>query len=178
MISKNVNIIKLNTYTYDPKEFELALIPKKTPYSAVIKRSQIDYSYEQKQRLGILTAEEFGYWQMELQEKLMAERAERARTHDGATFWSNDRKVRRNVSQDDYGKFLAENNIDISNTTKVDVSAIINEQNQSLLSSIGYTSAQDNINAIVQDTNVPAEDPNRVLTTEEIEALFAAMAAE
>lgn len=181
-------IIKACQCIYDTKAFELAVIPKKMPYTAIIKRFQIDYSLEQKYKLGIMTPEEYGQWLVIEHEKALEEarKKESEKAGNSATFWGNDRTVRRNVSDDDFDKFLKDNNLDVTNDTHVDVGAIIQKQNDEMLSSIGYTTAQDSISEIMESADEEktlqdimaanaGDDANRVLTTEEIAALFAAM---
>lgn len=102
---------------------------------SVIKRSQINYSYEQKYQLGILTEVEYFQWQMELQQKAEEEK----RNQDGAvsneelaalndilngdvdmtkhTFWEGEDGDRENISNDAYEEFLKANAIDVSNKT-------------------------------------------------------------
>lgn len=109
----------------------------------VIKRAQINYTYEQKYRLGILTEAEYYFWQLELQQQ--AEEARRA-AEEGSisqeeaealnalwngednnsaaefdsskhTFWEGEDGDRENISSDAYEDFLKANSIDVSNRT-------------------------------------------------------------
>jgi len=191
MLSSDLHILKSSQYNYETSGTELALTPRKMPYTVVIKRYMIDYSYEQKYRLGILTAEEYAMWMHQLAEEKRKEAEEERKKakSEGSTFWANDKGARMNVSSDDFDKFLAANNLDVSNNTSVNVEALIQENNQSLLDSIGFATTQDSITSIVDSASAEEEqaailaaaagagsdDPNRVLTTEEIQALFASM---
>lgn len=194
MLSREMHIIKNSQYNYETTGTELALAPRKMPYTVVIKRQYIEYSFEQKYKLGILTAEEYAMWMHQLaDEKRKEAEAQRKKAKAGSghshTFWEDDEGDRMNVSNDAFDKFLAENNLDVSNTTSVDVEALIKENNNNLLDSIGYESTQDSINTILDSASAEEEqaailasisgagsdDENRVLTTEEIQALFAAM---
>lgn len=148
MLSKNVKIIKLNQYTYEVPNSE-DIKPRPLPMIPVIKRYMINYSYEEKFKLGILTPQEYAAWQYELQEKNShaledhgqgvraitgptVEEALSMTAEDddlsGATFWANGTGDRDNVSNDDYSKFLSENNLDVSNRTAVDFDALLREQ--------------------------------------------------
>lgn len=188
MLDSKVVIIKANQCVYDAEAFELAIVPKKMPYTNIIKRFQIDYSLEQKYKLGIMTYEEYGEWLVIERNKAFEEarRKEEEKSSNAATFWGNDKTVRKNVSDDDFDKFLRENNLDVKNDAHVDVNAIINEQNNAVLDSIGFSTTQDSINEIMESADEEkvlqdimaanaGDDANRVLSTEEIAALFAAM---
>jgi len=199
VISKSTTIIKNHFYNYDPPEPGTSEAPPVHATDTIIKRFRINYSYEEKYRLGIMTPQEYAAWQMELfrkqQEEQEAERLERERAAadsiEGGTFWANDTTIRTNISGDDYNKFLAENGLDVSNTTAVDVGQLIQQENDRVIGSIGYTTAQGSIDGILQSadqeraqeeavmmaSSSDSSDPNRVLSEEEIAALFAAMAA-
>ena len=179
MLSKEQRIIKPNQYTYDLDKFELAAVPQKAPYTTIIKRYQIDYSYEQKYKLGIITAAEFMVWQSELAQKASEDEKTPHKNH---TFWEDDEGVRENVSNAEYDNFLAQNQIDVSNTTSFDFDALIREQEQAANEVPQAPEpepepeppAPPDVDAIL-DKLPGDDDPNRVLTTEEIQALFAAM---
>lgn len=101
----------------------------------VIKRGQINYTYEQKYKLGIMNEVEYFQWQMELQQ----EEEERRRAEDSSvsneelaalndilngdvdmtkhTFWEGEDGDRENISNDAYEEFLKSNAIDVSNKT-------------------------------------------------------------
>lgn len=148
MLSKNIKIIKLNQYTYEVPDSE-DVKPRPLPMIPVIKRYMINYSYEEKFKLGILTPQEYAAWQYELQEKnshaledssqgapaLTGPTVEEALSmtveeedFSGATFWANGTGDRNNVSNDDYSKFLSENNLDVTNRTSVDFDALVRAQ--------------------------------------------------
>lgn len=199
VLSKSTTIIKNHFYTYDPPEPGTAEAAPVHSTDTIIKRFWINYSYEEKFRLGIMTPQEYAAWQMELfqkqQEEQEAERAAKeeasAAEIEGGTFWANDKAVRMNLSSDDYSKFLAENGLDVTNTTAVDVGQLIRQENDKVIDSIGFTTAQGSIDGIFESADQERaqeeavmmastsdnSDPNRVLSEEEIAALFAAMAA-
>lgn len=102
----------------------------------IIKRQVIDYSFEQKYALGIMTEYEYMLWQEELAKKAEDERQaaeEIAISKEEAdalsqiidtsvdmskkTFWEGEDGDRENVSNDVYEQFLAQNQIDVSNKT-------------------------------------------------------------
>ena len=185
MLAKDLHILKSNQYSYDKEAFSLALLPQKAPYTTIIKRYQIDYSFEQKYKLGILTGAEYMAWQAQLYEESLKQQNEK-KNH---TFWENDESVRENVSQADYDTFLSVNDLDVSNNAMVDIDAIIRESQEKLAvqETAGEMDPSGDTFAGSGDDSAPAEtasaaaplpgddDPNRVLTPDEIAALFAAM---
>lgn len=104
----------------------------------IIKRQVIDYSFEQKYELGIMTEYEYMLWQEELAKKAeddrqMAENVAISEEEAAAlsaiidndekvdmskkTFWEGEEGDRENLSDDVYEKFLEQNMIDVSNKT-------------------------------------------------------------
>jgi hypothetical protein len=161
------------------KAFELALSPQKAPFTSVIKRYQIDYSYEQKYKLGILTPAEYYAWQREIFMKDREEQEKRSASDKVShTFWENDKDVRRNVSSDDYNEFLTLNNLDVRNENDLDIDALLKAHGDEEQGA-GVNAAEpaaEAVGAAASDGALPGDDdPNRVLTPEEIAALFAAM---
>lgn len=187
MLPANIRIIKSNQYSYDTTGTELALRPKKMPYSVIIKRYQIDYSLDQKYMLGIMSPQEYAMWIQEKEEEQKKKNKPERKNH---TFWEDDAGERKNVSDNDFAKFLSENSLDVSNNTTVDVAALIQKENEKVLDSIGFETAQESISAIMdsaeaekrQEEEILAaalggdvNDENRVLSVEEIAALFEQM---
>lgn len=190
MLPGNIRILKANQYNYDTTGTELALMPKKMPYSVIIKRFQIDYSLEQKYRLGIMTPPEYAQWVQEKEEELRAQNKPPKKERKNHTFWEDDGGERKNVSENDFAKFLSENSLDVSNTTAVDVAALIQQENEKVLDSVGFETTQDSIAVILESAEAEkrqeeeilaaamggnADDENRVLSPEEIAALFEKM---
>ena len=180
MLGRDVKVIKPNQYSFDLKEFELALVPQKAPFTHLIKRYQIDYSYEQKFKLGIMTPAEYYAWQNELYLKAQEE-AQKAAQSSGKkdhTFWEDDEGVRENVSDRDYETFLAMNNLDVSNENAVDVAALLAQHGseESAGEAEDAAAGATESSAAAPSGGLPGDDdPNRVLTPDEIAALFAAM---
>ena len=102
-------------------------IKKNVPKNALIKLYQQKLTYEDKYKLGILTYPEYIQWQQELAEQEKEKKKESA--SDGATFWSADGGNRDNISNDDYKDFLAQNNIDVHNSSYVDFDSLKNQFN-------------------------------------------------
>ena len=111
-------------------------VVKKIP--TVIKRRTIDYTYEQKYALGIMTEYEYMLWQQELMQKAEEERLNAEKTavsEDEAkdlnelfesekefdaskkTFWEGEDGDRENISDNAYEDFLRQNGLDVSNKT-------------------------------------------------------------
>lgn len=188
MLAKDITIIKMNNYTYEqnvPNQNE-EVIAHCT--DTIIKRGRIHYSYSEKFKLGFITPQEYYYWQQELFEEEQKTKAleDKKKSSKNRTFWEDDEAVRENVSNSDYDKFLRENGLNVSNTTAVDIGAIIQEENQKALDSIGFATTQNGIDDILESAseeelqaqalamvNAGKDDENRVLTPEEIAALFA-----
>ncbi|MBP5151975.1 MAG: hypothetical protein ILP13_03545 [Lachnospiraceae bacterium] len=99
-------------------------IPKNAPRNALVKWYQQKMSYEEKYRMGLLTYPEYLEWQQEL---MNAEEAKTTPVEEGSTFWSGDTELRSNISNSDYEDFLAQNNVDVSNSTTVDFEKLKNE---------------------------------------------------
>ncbi len=179
MLPKELKIIKSSQYSYDTGETELALPPQKAPYATIIKRFQIDYSNEQKYKLGIMSMEEYVAWQIQLQQ--MEQEGENA-PKQNHTFWEQDEVERLNISNEAYDDFLAQNKIDVSNNAMVDIDAIINSTVEA--SSNEAEAVEEAVSAALAEEEVDTsalpggDDPNRVLTPEEIQALFAAMGVD
>lgn len=136
-LSKSINIIKGNQYTIDEEAFTALEIPHHMPYTSIIKRFQIDYSYAEKYKLGIITFDEFQIWQAELAKEREGQAEEGdyldelingAVSQKNHTFWENDTSDRLNVSSDAYGEFLLANNLDVSNVNAVDFDALAKQQ--------------------------------------------------
>ena len=166
MLGRDVKVIKPNQYSFDLKEFELALVPQKAPFTHLIKRYQIDYSYEQKFKLGIMTPAEY------------AHKAAQSSGKKDHTFWEDDEGVRENVSDRDYETFLAMNNLDVSNENAVDVAALLAQHGseESAGAAEDAAAGATESSAAAPSGGLPGDDdPNRVLTPDEIAALFAAM---
>lgn len=194
MLAKDITIIKVHNYTYEPLELGGEDAPAPHCAVSIIKRHQINYSYAEKYKLGFISPQEYAIWQDELYKKAQEEaaRALEDKSKEGKTFWENDTGIRKNVSNDDYDKFLKENGLDVSNTTAVDVSAIINDENEKTIKNLGIVSTQGTVDTILSSanaedaqaeavamlsSNTDQSDPNRVLSADEIAALFAAAGA-
>ena len=186
MLPRELKIIKPSQYSFNVGETELALPPQKAPYTAIIKRFQIDYSYEQKYKLGILSIEEYVAWQIQLNQKTREEQEGSKQNH---TFWENDEVERLNISDEDYDQFLAQNQIDVSNNNDVDIEALLKAGMDSSEDGTGeavseseameQAVAQAVTSSMPDPSDLPGgDDPNRVLTPEEIQALFAAMGVD
>lgn len=188
MLPRDLKILKPSQYSYDIHKAELMLPPQKMPYAAVIKRFQIDYSYEQKYKMGILSMEEYVAWQIQLSQKAQ----EAVLPRQDHTFWEKEKTERLNIPEDEYEEFLEHNQVDVRNRTTVDVDAIINENE--MMMSQGQTDDDTEVmseaeaveqavamavsSSMADPTDLPGgDDPNRVLSPDEIQALFAAMGA-
>ncbi len=178
MLGKELRILKVNQYSYDTKAFELAAVPQKAPFATIIKRYQIDYSFEQKFKLGIITGPEYMAWQAQLyEESLQKEEKSEKKNH---TFWEDDEGIRENVSEADYDSFLAVNDLNVSNNAMVDIDAIIRESQAAMEENYAANDPEEDTQAQEAETAAAEalpgdDDPNRVLTPDEIAALFAAM---
>ncbi len=190
MLPRDLKILKPSQYSYDVHKAELMLPPQKMPYAVVIKRFQIDYSYEQKYKMGILSMEEYVAWQIQLSQK--AQEAQPKQEHIDHTFWERDEKERRNIPENEYEEFLLNNQVDVRNRTTLDMDSIINAHE---MPAGGQTGDDDTeglseaeameqavamaVSSSMEDpSDLPGgDDPNRVLSPDEIQALFAAMGA-
>ena len=189
MLPRELKIIKPSQYSYDVHKTELMLPPQKMPYAVVIKRFQIDYSYEQKYKMGILTMEEYVAWQIQLSQR--AQEAQSEQEHIDHTFWEHEEHERPNIPENEYEQFLLNNQVDVRNRAMVDVNAIISEHEAP---SGGRTEADTEVlseaeameqavamavsSSMADPADLPGgDDPNRVLSPDEIQALFAAMGA-
>ncbi len=175
MLTRDLRILKANQYSYDTEAFALALLPQKAPYSTIIKRYQIDYSFEQKYKLGIMTPSEYMAWQAQLFEEAQKKQSEAAAGRKDHTFWEDDEGVRENVSDADYNSFLSTNGLDVSNNAMVDIDAIIRESQERMAAQEEIAAAPEPESAAAGGHLPGDDDPNRVLTQDEIAALFAAM---
>lgn len=122
--TKNNNS-KTQTRREDTPAFMLEL-RKNCPKNPIIKLYQQKLSYEEKYKLGILTYPEYVQWQQELMEE---QEKEKEKSEEGSTFWSADGGNRDNISDDDYNDFLAQNNIDVTNSTYVDFDSLKDQFN-------------------------------------------------
>lgn len=149
------------TYTYNSGLRDSHDNPIKLPYSPVIKWYETNLTYEEKYRFGKLTPQEYMEWMQELCKKTEEE------SH---TFWQNDTEERSNISNSKYEEFLANNHVDISNDTTVDVEKLLGEMNGS---SQGMAADYEpDINEVLASVDKDIHGGN-MLTQEEIEALFA-----
>ena len=187
MLARDIVIIKSRNYTYEPIE----LAPDEEPVvhcsDTIIKRGRIQYSYAEKYKLGFISPQEFYLWQQELMEqKALEDKSAAKEERRDHTFWEDDEGDRANVSDSEYDKFLRENGLDVSNNNAVDVNALIQEENNKTLESIGFSTAQGGIDDILKSAseeelqaqaqsmlNAGKDDDSRVLSPEEIAALFA-----
>lgn len=116
MLDAKHRIIKKIQQVYDEEEFkkDVPIIP---PKHTVIKRYMINYSYEEKYKLGILTPQEYYQWQFELEEKAKAEA--NSKSSEKHTFWEGEDEPRQNVSDDDYQAFISQNGLDLTNVNSL-----------------------------------------------------------
>ena len=169
--------------------------PFGVPSGPVIKKWQVKMSYEEKYRFGVLTYPEYLEWMQELSaENAAAEEKEQEQETKSKpksnTFWANDEGKRENLSNSDYEKFLAENAINVSNNTTLDIDRIINDVSYEEETSEPLTASDEfankpaaaaeseedveaNIQAVLTQLNKDIHGDS-VLTEDEIRALFEA----
>lgn len=184
---KSHNIIyKRGTYIYEDDP-SLKSDPIKWRWTPVVKTYQVDMSYADKYRLGILTYQEYYAWMQELEAQAAAEeeKASGEGTESkvsGKTFWANDTGERTNLSADGFKDFLAENSVDISNSNTVDIASLLSEveagetlEEAPVTEPEPAASATEEVDAdaIMAQVNKDIHG-DTYLTQEEIEALFAA----
>lgn len=142
--------------------------------SPVIKWYQVKMTYEEKYRFNLLTYPEYLEWMEELSK-------EESASNDGKTFWSNDSGERTNVSSAEYEDFLANNNIDVSNSSTINFEALAASVNGSEpVAEIPPPPAdayEPSMDEILANVNKDIHGGDAILSQEEIEALFAAAAA-
>ena len=140
--------------------------------------------------MGILSMEEYVAWQIQLSQK--AQEVQPEQEHIDHTFWERDEKERRNIPENEYEEFLSNNQVDVRNRTTLDMDSIINAHE---MPAGGQTGDDDTeklseaeameqavamavSSSMADSSDLPGgDDPNRVLSPDEIQALFAAMGA-
>lgn len=163
--------------------------PFGVPTGPIIKKWQVKMSYADKYRFGVLTYPEYLEWMQELADEAAVEEEKPKKKAESNTFWANDDGERENLSNAAYEKFLAENAINVSNNTTLDIDRIINdvsyseEPKEALTASdefankpVAQESEEDveaNIQAVLTQLNKDIHGDS-VLTEDEIRALFEA----
>ena len=188
------NCIKWWQYKLDEEAYVNIPHPFGVPSGPIIKKWQVKMSYEDKYRFGVLTYPEYLEWMQELtaansEEEEKEKEPEKAKPKSN-TFWANDEGKRENLSNSDYEKFLAENAINVSNNTTLDIDRIINdvsyeeETTEPLTASDEFANkpaaapeteedVEANIQAVLTQLNKDIHGDS-VLTEDEIRALFEA----
>ena len=142
----------------------------------IIKRQSINYTFEQKYKLGIMTDFEFAEWQYQLRKE--AEEAQLAAQESAIsaeeaaalneilgnapagtevdttkhTFWEGEEGDRENISNDAYEEFLKANAIDVSNSTSTSFDDLVAQ-------TLGDNTAEDDSDA---DAAALAEEVARI----------------
>ncbi len=188
LLYSSSNFIKWWQYKLDTEAYVNVPHPFGMPTGPVIKKWQVKMSYADKYRFGVLTYPEYLEWMQELAEEAAQEEKPKKKAESN-TFWANDEGERENLSNADYEKFLAENAINVSNNTTLDIDRIINdvsyaeEPKEALTASDEFANkpaAQEseedveaNIQAVLTQLNKDIHGDS-VLTEDEIRALFEA----
>ena len=188
LLYSSSNFIKWWQYKLDTEAYVNVPHPFGMPTGPVIKKWQVKMSYADKYRFGVLTYPEYLEWMQELAEEAAQEEKPKKKAESN-TFWANDEGERENLSNADYEKFLAENAINVSNNTTLDIDRIINdvsyaeEPKEALTASDEFANkpaAQEseedveaNIQAVLTQLNKDIHGDS-VLSEDEIRALFEA----
>ena len=188
LLYSSSNFIKWWQYKLDTEAYVNVPHPFGMPTGPVIKKWQVKMSYADKYRFGVLTYPEYLEWMQELAEEAAQEEKPKKKAESN-TFWANDDGERENLSNADYEKFLAENAINVSNNTTLDIDRIINdvsyaeEPKEALTASDEFANkpaAQEseedveaNIQAVLTQLNKDIHGDS-VLSEDEIRALFEA----
>ncbi|MBP5599787.1 MAG: hypothetical protein J6X48_05875 [Lachnospiraceae bacterium] len=188
LLYSSSNFIKWWQYKLDMEAYVNVPHPFGVPTGPIIKKWQVKMSFADKYRFGVLTYPEYLEWMQELAEEAAQEEKPKKKAESN-TFWANDDGERENLSNADYEKFLAENAINVSNNTTLDIDRIINdvsyaeEPKEALTASDEFANkppAQEseedveaNIQAVLTQLNKDIHGDS-VLTEDEIRALFEA----
>lgn len=161
------NFIKNGVYVYDRATYEKPGTPPKKEIVPVIKWHQVEMTFEEKQRFNLLTYQDIIQHQME--EAQAAQAAEASQV--GGTFWQSDTSERKNLSQDEYSAFIEQNDLNLSNSTTMDIGSICSSVETAPEEPVAaYEPTEEEILAnVYRDIHGEAS-----LTPEEIAALFAA----
>lgn len=189
LLYSSSNFIKWWQYKLDMEAYVNVPHPFGVPTGPIIKKWQVKMSYADKYRFGVLTYPEYLEWMQELADEAAVEEEKPKKKAESNTFWANDDGERENLSNADYEKFLAENAINVSNNTTLDIDRIINdvsyseEPKEALTASdefankpVAQESEEDveaNIQAVLTQLNKDIHGDS-VLTEDEIRALFEA----
>lgn len=152
-------------------------VPRKQPYTPIVKWYNTTWTYEQKYKCGRLTYEEYLQWMEELRAEEEEKNAGSVQTGAtaGTTFWQQDDVARENLSNDAYADFLAQNSIDVSTNATVDIERLLAEAggNDSSPESAPPPDNDVDVNEILKSVNASMHGDD-ILSEEEIAALFAA----
>jgi len=177
----NLNKSRTSEYILNDIAFGKVDVTEKKRENVVIKWWQVKMSLEEKARFGLLTYPEYLEWIEECNKKAMGE----AESSDTSTFWGNDTEARTNVSNSEYEEFLANNSVDISNSSTIDFAALAaqvegesgaHSQNTNDVSEALTSSSEPSVDEILANVNRDMHGGDAILSQEEIEALFAAAA--
>lgn len=159
------NVITTEQFIYEPGKITDMQGGCVKMNGSLIKWYQIKMTYEEKYRFGLLTYPEYLEWVESLKTT--------PTTSD--TFWKNDQGERTNVSNEDYQSFLAENSIDVSNTTTLDMDDILELAEQASEDHIepDYVPSESDIDEVLKNVNKDIHGET-FLSQEEIDAMFAA----
>lgn len=139
--------------------------PGRKPPCNIIKWYRVKMTLDEKARFNLLTYEEYLEWIKELEE--------RSKEQD-KTFWASDTEERSNVSEDEYEAFLSANNVDVSNSTSVDFDALKQQIEGGDTEEKKPQPEEPSMDEILSSVNAANHGGDKILSPEEIAALFAA----
>lgn len=183
--SQSGNCIKTWQYMLTSDPYNMA--PPEYKFTGnILKWYNVKMSYEEKYRFGVLTYEEYCAWQYELM--CMASGTTTQNQADALSedehFWDSDANARLNLSQDDYSSFLANNNIDVSNNTTLNMDELLKNVPEALIEATpapetdeiamaSSVSDEVDLNAVLRNVTRDIHGET-FLSQAEIDAMFAA----
>jgi len=153
------NCISLGSYGSDNG------VQGRRPPCNIIKWYQVNMTLDEKARFNLLTYEEYLEWL-----KLLEARSQ----ENNKTFWASDTEERSNVSDDEYEAFLSANNVDVSNSTTVDFDALKQQMESEETDTVKPQPEEPSMDEILANVNAANHGGEKILSPEEIAALFAA----